>query len=181
MINQNYQVLTKNFSKIQKVIFLLFFFGMISSITFANEKSLYEKTYTKKYYASGKLKAEGWIVASKKIGYWKFYYPNGSLKKEGHLSNDKRTKYWYFYRDNGSIESEGHYDSDAKTNWWLFYDITEKINHKCQLKHGKKNGYCFIYNNNKIISASKFKDGNKINEWTDYKSFKKDNKLSDLQ
>ncbi len=181
MIYQSDQILSKRFAKIQKVSFLLFFFGMISSIAFANDHGLNEKTYSKKYYASGKIKAEGWIVDSKKDGYWKFYYRNGQLEKEGHLSKDKPTKYWYFYRDNGILESEGHYESGTKTNWWLYYDSAEKINHKCQLKNGHKNGYCLIYSNDKIVKASKFKDGKKIKEWTDFKSFKKDNKLSDLR
>ncbi len=181
MKNQSDQMLSKRFSKIQKVTFLLFFFGMISSITFASDHILNEKTYSKKYYANGNMKAEGWIVDSKKNGYWKYYYRNGQLQKEGHLSKDKRSKYWYYYRDNGILESEGHYENDTKTKWWKYYDSAEKVNHKCQLKNGKKNDYCYIYNNDKVVKAAKYKDGRKIKEWTDLKSFKKDNKMSDLQ
>lgn len=175
------QFLGKRFDKIQKMNFLFFFFGIISSITFASDNSLIEKAYTKTFYDNGNIKAEGWIIDSKKDGYWKFYYRNGQLKKEGHLSKDKPTKYWYFYRDNGILESEGHYDKGVKTKWWLYYDNEENVNHKCQLKNGEKNGYCLIYNNNKIVKAAKFKNGKKIKEWTDYNSFKKDNKLSDLK
>lgn len=181
MIHQCDQFLSKRFDKMQKIIFLFFFFGIISSITFAHNNSLIEKTYSKTYYANGNIKAEGWIVNSKKNGYWKFYYQNSQLKKEGHLSKDKPTKYWYFYRDNGILESEGHYENGTKANWWIYYDMTEKVHHKCQLKNNQKNGYSFIYNNNKIVKAAKFKNGEKIKEWTDFKSFKKDNKLSDLQ
>jgi len=57
----------------------------------------------------------------------------------------------------------------------------EVINHKCQLKNNQKNGYCLRYQNKKIVKAEKYKAGKKIKEWTDLKSFKKDNKLSDLQ
>jgi antitoxin component YwqK of YwqJK toxin-antitoxin module len=180
MKNQSDQTQSKRFAKIQKVLFLLFFFGMISSFVFANAQSLNEKTYSKRHYANGNIKAEGWIVDSKKDGYWKFYYRNGQLQKEGHLSKDEPTDYWYFYRDNGIVESEGHYDNGTKTKWWKYFDSAENINHKCQLKNGKKNGYCLIYNNDKIVKATKFKNGKKIKEWTDFKSFKEDNKLSDL-
>ena len=180
MKNQSDQILSKRFSKMQKVPFLLFFFGMVSSIVFANDQSLSEKTYYKEYYASGNMKAEGWIIDSMKDEYWKFYYPNGQLEKEGHFYKDKRTKYWHFYLDNGILESEGHYENDTKTKWWSYYVSEEKLSHKCQLKNGKKNGYCLTYNNDKIVKAAKFKNGIKIKEWTDYKSFKKDNKMSDL-
>ena len=104
MKNQSQQIVSKSFSKLQKVTILLFFFGMISSIIYGNDYNLNEKTYSKKYYANGKIKAEGWIVGSKKEGYWKFYYQNSQLKKEGHLSKDKPTKYWYFYRDSGIFQ-----------------------------------------------------------------------------
>jgi antitoxin component YwqK of YwqJK toxin-antitoxin module len=166
---------------LKKLVLLILFFSSITSLADTEEIIEVEKTYSKTYYVNGNIKAEGWIVNSKKNGYWKFYYLNGQLEKEGHLSKDKPTKYWYFYRDNGILESEGHYESGTKTNWWLFYDITEKIYHKCQLKNNQKNGYCLIYNNNKIVKVAKFKNGGKIKEWTDFKSFKKDNKLSDLQ
>jgi antitoxin component YwqK of YwqJK toxin-antitoxin module len=166
---------------LKKLVLLIFFFSSITSLADPGEIVELENIYSKEYYSNGSLKAEGWIVDSKKEGYWKFYYRNGQLEKEGHLSKDKPTKYWYFYRDNGLLESEGHYDSGTKTNWWLFYDATEKLNHKCQLKNGQKNGYCFIYTDDKIVKAAQFKDGKKTKEWTDLKSFKKDNKLSDLQ
>ena len=53
--------------------------------------------------------------------------------------------------------------------------------HKCQLKNNQNDGYCLFYHNNKIISAKKYKEGKQINEWTDYKSFKKENNLRDLK
>lgn len=57
----------------------------------------------------------------------------------------------------------------------------EQIKHKYQLKDNQKNGYCFLYKNNKIVKAEKYKAGQKIKEWTDMKSFRKENKLSDFQ
>ncbi|MFV9550010.1 hypothetical protein [Algibacter sp. PT7-4] len=57
----------------------------------------------------------------------------------------------------------------------------QKVQHKCQLKDNKKNGYCLLYKNEKLVSASKYKAGKKIKEWTTFTSFKKENKLSDLK
>ncbi|MEN1786321.1 MAG: hypothetical protein AAGF77_14465, partial [Bacteroidota bacterium] len=68
-----------------------------------------------------------------------------------------------------------------KVKWWLFYDENEKINHKCQLKDGIKNGYCLKYVNEKLKSAEKFKNGKKIKEWYSFGSLKRENKLSDLR
>jgi hypothetical protein len=38
-----------------------------------------------------------------------------------------------------------------------------------------------MYHNEKLSSAAKFFEGQKIKEWTDLDSFKKENKLSDLR
>ena len=54
------------------------------------------------------------------------------------------------------------------------------MNHKCQLKNDKKNGFCFKYYHNKLTKAEKYRKGKKIKEWTNLKSFKKENSLSDL-
>lgn len=140
-----------------------------------------QKTYQKNYFDNGALKEEGWMKNGKKTDYWKFYYENGTIKKEGHFSKNKSSKYWYFYAYNGNKKSEGHFANGEKNNWWLFYDSKGNINHKCQLKHNQKNGYCLMYNKGKMVSVSKFKAGKKIKEWTNIESFKKENKLSDLQ
>ena len=52
-----------------------------------------EKSYTKVYYESGRLKSEGWLMNGKKKGYWKFYYENGGISEQGHFKNDIREKY----------------------------------------------------------------------------------------
>jgi hypothetical protein len=38
-----------------------------------------------------------------------------------------------------------------------------------------------MYKNEKLVSASKYKAGKKIKEWSTFASFKKENKLSDLK
>lgn len=145
------------------------------------QASSQKKEYQKSYYENGTTKEEGWTKNNKRDGYWKSYYSNGQLKSQGRFKNDQKSKYWYFYRKNGSKISEGHFKNGKKSKWWLFYDGMGHIKHKCQLIDNHKNGYCLIYEMEKLIKASKYKEGKKIKEWTDFSSFKKENSLSDLR
>ncbi|MCB4799144.1 toxin-antitoxin system YwqK family antitoxin [Neotamlana laminarinivorans] len=144
--------------------------------------ALAQKHYQRNYFDNGKLKSCGWLDSSKnKIGYWKTFYSNGKLKEGGHFKNNMRAKFWVFYNQEGKKTSEGHFKNNQKIDWWVFYDENGNINHKCQLKNNKKNGYCLMYKNKKLISAAKYSLGKKIKEWTDFKSFTKENSLSDLE
>ncbi|WP_299106389.1 hypothetical protein [uncultured Tenacibaculum sp.] len=154
------------------MLFVLFLFSL---------QSFSQKKYHKAFYGNGKIKEEGWLLKDKKTKYWKFYYKNGTLKKEGHFKNNLPIKYWYFYRKDASKEKEGHFVNGKQNKWWLYYDNDGNVNHKCQLKNDKKNGYCLLYKKQKLVKAVKFKNGKKINEWTDFSSFKKENSLKDLQ
>ena len=154
---------------------------LVVLITGFNLTTYAQKTYQKNYDSKNRLISEGWLDKNQKVDSWHFYYPNGNITKEGHFASGVATKYWRFYAKNGNLKMEGHFENGKKTDWWLFYDNMEKVNHKCQLKNNKKNGYCLMYDNEKLIAASKYKAGKKINEWTTFASFKKENSLSDLQ
>lgn len=136
--------------------------------------------YSKTYYENGMLQSEGWLLNGANTGYWKFYHPNGTVAEQGHFQNNQREKYWYFYDQQELPLREGHYHNGKMMNWWLFYDDKGKINHKCQLREGIKNGYCLKYRDQKLTSAEKYKNGRKIKEWHDFNSFKRENSLSDL-
>lgn len=140
-----------------------------------------QEKYQKSYYKNDVLKAEGWIKDNKKTGYWKFYHRNGNLKKEGRFKDGLESKYWYFYSKNSVKEKEGHFSKGKQQKWWLFYDKLGNLNHKCQLKDNRKNGYCFIYVEKKLQKALQFKNGEKMKEWTDFSSFRKENNLNDLR
>ncbi len=140
-----------------------------------------KKEYHREYYENGIIKAQGWIKGDSKEGFWKFYFPNGKLKEQGHFKNNLKVGYWYFYNKEGKLDMEGHYVKGNMTKWWLFYDEKGKVNHKCQLHRGVKNGYCLKYKDEKLKSAEKYNNGKKIKEWYDFRSFKKENKLSDLR
>ena len=142
---------------------------------------LLNKAYHKSYYENGKIKEQGWKKGDSKEDFWKFYYSNGKIKEQGHYKGNKRTGYWYFYSQYGKLQTEGHYTQGSMVKWWLFYDKNEKVIHKCQLQNGIKNGYCLKYMNEELTSAEKYKNGKKIKEWFSFRSFKKENKLSDLK
>ena len=139
-----------------------------------------QKKYQKSYYKKGQLKEEGWLKEGEKTSFWKYYYRNGTLKKEGYYKDNLEHKYWYFYRINSFLEKEGHFKEGLQNNWWLFYDKAGNISHKCQLRNNQKNGYCLSYKMNKLVKASKYKNGEKIKEWTDFFSFQSENSLNDL-
>lgn len=167
------------FTKVFLLITFFLSFGNPSEVMSDNwrEKSMYQK----EYYETGKTKSAGWIYNDVKIGYWRFYHPNGKVSEQGYYKNNQRIKYWYFYSHFGKKISEGHYVNGKKSNWWLFFNTNGKLNHKCQLSNGIKNGYCLMYNNTKLTSAEKYKNGNKIKEWYDFSSFRRENNLSDLK
>ncbi len=154
---------------------LLFFVSFLHSEVKTTTK------YHKEFYKTGVLKAEGWLKNNIKTGYWKYYYKNGVISEQGHYKNGKRENYWYFYTTNNIPTREGNFKNDKMISWWHFYDDKGVLNHKCQLENNIKNGYCLKYKNEKLTAAVKYSKGKRIKEWTSFSSFRKENKLSDLQ
>jgi len=156
-------------------------FFVVTLFLFLGNPSEENGMYHRDYYSSGKLKSEGWLKNNLKTAYWKYYHSNGNLSEEGHCQNNRRVAYWKFYAGNGRPSQEGHYKNGEKADWWLYYDANGKINYKCQLKNGKKEGYCLNYKNEKLASAEKYTNGEKIKEWYSFSSFAKENSFSDLR
>ena len=110
------------------------------------------------------------------------YFDSNETEKKASIDSIKNNHGTYFeYFSNSKIKRISNYKNGKKANWWLFYDQSGKIIHKCQLHDGIKNGYCLKYKNEKLASAEKYKNGQKIKEWFSFRSFKKENKLSDLR
>lgn len=158
-----------------KKILLFFLIALINFTVFSQKK------YVKAYYSNHQLKAEGWLESGEKTSFWKYYYRNGTVKKEGYYKDNLKHKYWYFYSANAIKEKEGHFKKGQQNNWWLFYDQVGNVHHKCQLKNNQKNGYCLLYKMEKLIKASKYSNGRKIKEWTNFLSFKSENSLNHLK
>jgi antitoxin component YwqK of YwqJK toxin-antitoxin module len=127
-------------------ILLLFTFFQVSG----------QKTYSKEYYDSGKLKSEGWLNQKQKVDYWFYYFENGNKKEEGHFINNKKCK------------------------WWLTYNSKEEINKKCEFENDQLNGFSIFYKNSQIIRVEKYFMDKKIKEWDSVKEFKKDNNINFL-
>jgi antitoxin component YwqK of YwqJK toxin-antitoxin module len=140
-----------------------------------------EKHYSKAYYANGNVRYEGWIQDSKKVNFWIFYHKNGEVEAKGHYVLNIRDKYWYTYSTNGSLKSEGHYLKGKKNKWWSYYNSNGEITHKCQLQNDVKEGYCLHFKGNEMVKASKYSEGKKQEEWTDYSLFTQENNLLDLR
>ena len=157
----------------RKIVVLLIFL-ISTSYVFS------QKTYVKKVDESNLLTEEGWIQNGLKKDYWFYYHSNGEVRSQGHYKNNLKEGFWKYYSVNKIIEKEGHFTHGEKVNWWVFYTKNGTLNYKCQLKNNLKNGYCLIYLKDKIVRIEKYIDDKKIDEWTDLKSFKKENNLSDL-
>ena len=109
--------------------------------------------------------------------FWKTFYKNGNIKQKGWYSFEKKQDYWYFYYENGSLKKEGHFKNNLMEDWWIYYTKSGSIDYKVQLKKNIKHGISFLYTKNQIVKALRYDLGIKVNEWNDYKTFKKDNKL----
>ena len=134
-----------------------------------------EKQYVKNYFGNGKLKEEGWMTGSIKVDYWFFYFENGQKQAEGSFDNNIKNKYWKFYSAAGKKEKEGRFAAGLENGWWIFYE-NNKVKRKAEYAKGKLHGYVFYYSDKGDISlAQKYNNGNKIGEWTDVASFKRDN------
>ena len=172
--NQQNQLLMQHYKSTRFILCIPFFIFIVMPL-------YAQQTYHKSYYDNGKIEKEGWIKDNQKTAYWKFYYKNGNLSKEGHFSGGLETKYWYFYRQDSSKEKEGHFENGQQIDWWLFYNNYGTLNFKCQFKNDLEHGYRLCYKGEELQKIEQYKNGQKIKEWTDIESFKKDNKLSDLK
>jgi len=145
-----------------------------------SDQNTLQKEYFYDYYENGTIKSEGWLFNGQKTDFWYFYYPNGKVLQKGSYQNDKKNGYWYFYENTGKLRKEGHFINNKAEKWWIIYDIAtnnkkDKVTRKYQYRNNKKNGYCLLYKNNKLFKAEKYIENQKIGEWTDVSSFRKDN------
>ncbi|MBW1297507.1 toxin-antitoxin system YwqK family antitoxin [Aquimarina litoralis] len=158
---------------------------IVSTLLFFSFQTSYQKEYHREYYSDGSIKAEGWKINNQKTDYWYSYYPDGNVLEKGHFKNNKKQGYWYFYSSENKLLKEGHFINNKAEKWWIIYDIAtinkkDRVTRKFQYRNNKKNGYCLLYKNDKLFKAEKYIDNQKMGEWTDVFSFKKDNPNASL-
>ncbi|GAA3519583.1 hypothetical protein GCM10022393_37250 [Aquimarina addita] len=152
---------------------------------FCTVKISAQKEYTREYYDNGILKAKGWKIGTTKTDYWFHYHQNGAIAEQGGYKNNQKEGYWYFHSQNQKLSKEGHFKNNKAESWWIIYDIhtlnnKNRIIKKYQYQGNKKNGYGLLYKNNILFKAEKYINDQKIAEWTDVYSFKKDNPSASL-
>jgi len=136
-----------------------------------------KESYTQyDYYDNGNLKTKGAFLNHKKEGYWEFYSKKNILLTSGYYKNGLKNGYWHFFSKSGILIEQGRFEGEKKEKWWSFFDRGGHLLKKCELKKDKLNGFCVYYKDEKIIKGNYFKNGIKIKEWTDWKSFKQDYK-----
>ncbi len=132
------------------------------------------KVFVSENFPSGQKSAEGWMAGSKKMDYWHYYHKNGILKSKGNYTNNLKNGYWFFYDLQGNKYKEGHFINDVYSKWWIYYK-PNNIKEKCLFQKDGITRFCLVYNNNKLVKASKYKDDFFVQQWTSISSFKHDN------
>lgn len=134
------------------------------------------KFYLYTYHDNGNIRTQGAYINHQKDGYWEFYSNDNILLTSGYYKNGLKDGYWHFYSIKGELLQEGNFNEDRKSKWWSFFNQKGILSKKCELKNGELDGFCIHYRDDKIVKGDFFKEGVKKNEWTDWKSFKKDYK-----
>ncbi|MFT5864242.1 MAG: antitoxin component YwqK of YwqJK toxin-antitoxin module [Flavobacteriales bacterium] len=133
------------------------------------------KMYNKQFNEQGNMISEGWMMGNMKVKYWKFYHSNGNIASKGHFTANDRSGYWYFYDRDGNVQKEGHYRKGTTENWWIFYDLARQEKRKIQFQNNQKNGFCLIYKDRQLVKVEKYNEDQKQGEWSDLRSFRRDN------
>ena len=80
-----------------------------------NHKQLPFSQSFQKYYESGELKSEGFLIDGKTNGPLKTYYKSGALKEETMLEDNKPAPFGYFktYYENGQLAIDSKFDENG--------------------------------------------------------------------
>lgn len=125
-------------------------------------QSLYkeEMAIYKEYFASGKLKAQGFLVEGKSDSIWVSYYESGVIKSKGNYKEGVRDGYWQYFYPNGNVHSEGNYSEGVTEGKWTYYHEQGKISSEGAERDGRKEGYWKLYyDNGNLKGEGVFKAG----------------------
>lgn len=98
------------------------------------------------YYKSGKIKAKGEYVDSKREGKWIFYYSNGKKEQEGQFKENKLKGEWIWYYRNGQVQRQEFYNKNERLEGTVYeYDSLGNEMTKGDYYNGEREGDWFYH------------------------------------
>jgi antitoxin component YwqK of YwqJK toxin-antitoxin module len=137
-------------------------------INYTDSKGLKQGYWSKKYQ-NGKTQYEGNFKDNYPIGIFRRYYESGKLKAELNYI-DKNKCYAKLFYENDKIAGEGNYINNKKDSIWQYYSFySGLLIAKENYKEGQKDGISEVYFENGNISQKiTWKNGKKEGPMTKY-------------
>tara|TARA_S200000501_G_scaffold163487_1_gene154079 strand:+ start:153 stop:1127 length:975 start_codon:yes stop_codon:yes gene_type:complete len=134
--------------------------------------------FTFSFYENSEVKRfEGQIRNGRMDGKWKFYYENGSIMKLGHFQSadpkflfsninniiippyKNRSGTWREFHIDGSKNTYGRFIKGKRWGIHAFFGYQDGLMMRTYYKNNLKNGYEFVFLDNKKIHTNLYKNG----------------------
>ena len=134
--------------------------------------------FTFSFYENSEVKRfEGQIRNGRMDGKWKFYYENGSIMKMGHFQSadpkflfsninniiippyKNRSGTWREFHIDGSKNTYGRFIKGKRWGIHAFFGYQDGLMMRTYYKNNLKNGYEFVFLDNKKIHTNLYKNG----------------------
>ena len=102
-------------------------------------------------YESGKIRGQGEMVDTLKIGEWVFWYENGTVRDTSNWTNDTLDGLSVSFHSNGRKASIGQYEMGRKTGEWKWWDDKDHLQEWSFWKAGSPSGFATTYYENGIV------------------------------
>ena len=139
--------------------------------------------FTFSFYENSEVKRfEGQIRNGRMDGKWKFYYENGSIMKMGHFQSadpkflfsninniiippyKNRSGTWREFHIDGSKNTYGRFIKGKRWGMHAFFGYQDGLMMRTYYKNNLKNGYEFVFLDNKKIHTNLYKNGINLRE-----------------
>ena len=117
----------------------------------------------RKYYDTGELLSEEFIITGKKEGAHKTYYKNGNLHQITNYINDHKNGYSYEYYEKGLVYKIYGYDNDILKEEHFFHQNGNIwINRSYDIDRKLTGNYEIYYENGQIKEFGSYINGKKV-------------------